>query len=175
MAFTSISEAGVPSAELKQGLSLTDQTEEAPVTVTQDDGNRLMTVIDRSSHTYTAVNDYTLSDTGQIAANWYPASSENLSLKGCVIKIPPDIDELRVYIDCTDSTAAFSILYDATYSTSLAYGSDSISMGGATSVNEVITDLVGIGFLGLAYTNDTGGDVDITIRFSCETAYSLQP
>jgi len=175
MAFASISTDGVPSATLKQGLSLTDQTEEAPITVTQEDGNRLMTVIDRSSQTYTAVDSFEIDPLGIITAKWYDPSAESSSLKGCVIKVPPDIDELRVYIDCDDINASFDILYDATYSSTLTYGSDSIAMGGASSTTTVITDLVGIGFLGLSYLNSSGSLATITIRFSCETAYSLQP
>jgi len=175
MAFASISTDGVPSATLKQGLSLTDQTEEAPITVTQEDGNRLRMVVDKQKVVSTPVDNYTIRDGGIITAKWYDPEKEDDSTKGCIIQVPNDVDKMRVYIDCDDINATFDILYDSVYSSSLTYGSDSIAMGGASSVDTVITDLTGIAYLGLAYTNSSGVSSVTTVRFATETAFSLEP
>lgn len=177
MAFNTISTDGVPSALLKQGMSLVDQSEEAPLTVTQEDGNRLAVTIDKSTTTYNAVNSATLENLGQVVPRWVPADGDSSTLRGSLIRIPPDVDEVRVYIDCSDTAATFAIYYDATFSTTnlLYENGDSIAMDGGTKANQVITDLVGIGFLGLSYQNTTGSNVTVNVRFSCETAYSLKP
>jgi hypothetical protein len=170
MAFTDLVSDGVPLARIKQGMGLKLQAEEAGIFVRQNNGNRLETLSSQTRSIVIAYED-TLPNS--------EALEENVSgvTHPCWWLIPPDVKAGRLYITSDDTGASFVVRCfpdsaEGPSTVSYPFGT-TVAMGGASIKQQRIANLEGISAMGLTYTNGTGGDVDLVIKFVYESGYEV--
>jgi hypothetical protein len=154
MAFLAISTDGVPTYTIKQGVNLTDLTDERPTVVTQSDADRLNVISSSNAWRTTVV----VADAISVA--------DSASMTAQVITIPNDIQEGHLYFDSTDQAATFTFTTRIT-STGSDYTYPSLLNITLTTQREghIISNLSGVHYLVINYANSSGSTNTLTISF----------